>query len=107
MVRDIAAALVAQVGTEEVTGLSHAIERGGLYTIIAILIFAVIFLFVLKERQREKFHEEFQLLQKAFQEKLLQLVEAQTHVITKQAILTEKVDGLLTRVIVRLEGKEG
>lgn len=90
MFRDITAAAVAQVGAEEVTGLSNAIERGGLYTIVSLLILAVLALFLLKERQREKFHAEFQALQKGFQDKLLQLVEAQTHIITKQVVLTEK-----------------
>lgn len=90
-------------GLEGVEGLSRSFERNVLATLCSLLMFAVLGLFVTKERQREKLHTDFQTLQKGFQDKLLQLVEKQTEVITKQAVLTEKMEALMTRVVARLE----
>lgn len=81
-----------------VTSTAGAIERGGLYSIIAILMGTVVYLYLSKEKQRDQLHSEFQALQSGFQAKLLQLVEDQTKLITKQVVLTEKVESLLDRV---------
>jgi hypothetical protein len=88
------------------TATANALERGGLYAVVSILLGAVGTLFWLKEKEREKLHAEFQTLQNGFQKELLRLIEAQTAVITRQAILTEKVESLLIRVTTRLERKE-
>lgn len=77
---------------EDLDRVSHSLERGGLYTVCTILLGMVLYLFVAKERQQAK-----------FQDQLLKVVEETTKVITKQALLTEKVEGLLARVTANLE----
>lgn len=97
-----------------------SIERGGLYSVVVVLMGVCSALFWLREKDRDKWekdrekemaardaaqvksHDEFQKLQDGFQRELLRLIEAQTAVITKQAMLTEKVEGLLVRVLDRL-----
>lgn len=77
---------------EDLDRVSRTLERGGLYTVCTILLGMVVYLFLAKERQGAK-----------FQEQLLRLVEENTKVSTKQALLLEKVEALLTRVTASLD----
>jgi len=86
----VASAQAVEATTAGVDTLGHYIERGGLYSIIAILLVTVAFLYKAKESNAVM-----------FQAKLLQLVESQTAVMTKMTILTEKVETLLTRIMER------
>ena len=93
--------------TAEVIGTTtQVLERGGWAAIVAILCVAVTTLFFRREAERENLHKEMKALQQDHQKELLRLVEAQTAVLTKQAILTEKVESLLVRVTSRLERLE-
>lgn len=99
-------------GVDEVDALSKSLERGGLFTVVALLIIALVVALVSKERQRdrltlahetlrEKLHTDYQTQGNAFQTKLLSIIERQAEVLTKQALLTEKVEEALTRVNAR------
>lgn len=81
---------------KEVADLAGAIERGGLYAIIALLVLTVGALFYLLMKSHG-----------SFQEKLLELVTAQTSVLTKQSILTERVESLLMLIHNARNRKDG
>jgi 1,6-anhydro-N-acetylmuramate kinase len=92
--------------TSVVGGLTETIQTGGLAAVCAILLITVAYLYVSKERQRERLHDEYNRLQEGFQTKLLDMVERQTEVLTKQAILTDKVEGLMVKLVARLEDQQ-
>lgn len=75
-------------GPADLERYSGALERGGLYTICVVLLAGLVYLYVSKER---------------LQKDILDMVREQTAVLTKQQIVTEKVEGLLVRVNARLD----
>lgn len=91
---------------EVIASTTQTLERGGWAGVVAVLCAAIAVLFYRRESEREKMHSEMQELQHGFQKELLRLVEVQTAIITKQAVLTEKVETLLIRVTSRLERTE-
>lgn len=78
----------AELPLDEVGKLSATLERGGLYSAVALLLLVVGYLYVSKER---------------LQRDILAMVREQTVVLTKQQLVAEKVEALLGRVSARLD----
>jgi hypothetical protein len=99
----IASLLASQV--DEVDKLAGSIERGGLYTIIAILLITIVYLHITKERQAKRIldlvekHAGVLADQRTASERVAAVLE-------RQAASSERVADLLTRVDRRLERSE-
>jgi cell division protein FtsB len=110
-------AVVAQIPVDDVDKMTSSLERGGLYAIISLLLFAVVALFGLKEWQghkhaaaleklRSDHATEVAKLRDDMQTKLLGMTADQTKVLTTSAALQERIVTLLARVAARLHDEE-
>jgi cell division septation protein DedD len=95
---------VSRLPAEQVDQFSSVISRNGLYGIISVLALAVITLFALLLRQREKLHVENQKIrdraqaaQETHAKELLAVVSEQTKAITRQVTFTEAASKALEK----------